>query len=667
MCGIAGFYSPENKFNEDHLRAMTDSLKHRGPDAEGFYCNDAVGLGHRRLSIIDLSSRANQPMKALNDRYVIVYNGEVYNFGEIGAKLQKIAMPGDKVNFRTSSDTEVLLEAFSKFGTDFVHELNGMFAFAIYDIQLKDLYLFRDRIGIKPLYYYWDGKNFAFASELKAIKTLPGIELKINTNSIRNFLHLGFIPAPDSIYENIHKLHSGSWMKINDKGIEIKKYWNLKGKITNDVIRDKNQAMVRMSDLLISSVQYQLKSDVPFGVFLSGGIDSSLVTAQAVMLSSLKVNTFSIGFEENSHNESEYAKAVARYLGTDHHEFMVSYKDAINLIDSITDTYDEPFADSSCIPTMLVSKLAKQYVTVTLSGEGGDELFFGYGAYKWAHRLNNPFMQAIRLPASALLGRLSSRYKRVSKLLHYEDSRDKMSHIFSQEQCMFTDNEIDHMLTDEFLSAVETPVSKSFQSLLRVFYDRGHDGMISVSERKLNVMEQQALYDLEVYLQDDLLTKVDRASMKFSIETRVPYLDHRLIEFALNIAPELKYHGGVYKYILKEILYQYIPKRLFDRPKQGFSIPLNKWLHTALRYLVEDYLCEPVIKKFGVVKYEEVERLKQEFFTGSDYLFNRIWLLITLHMWFVKNESHHVIAGVSPLTVEGTSSGKVSGAFDLLK
>lgn len=638
MCGIAGFFSyHKQSFTESHLRVMTDLLQHRGPDASGLFYDGIAGLGHRRLSIIDLSSRANQPMVSGNNRYVISYNGEVYNFREIGARLKTTNRNKDDVLLKTSSDTEVILEAFVAYGTDFVNQLNGMFAIAIYDKELKELFLFRDRLGIKPLFYYWDEENFVFSSELKSLKKIDVIPKVINKDAVRDFLHLGYIPTPGSIYNNIFKMNPGSFLKITKDGIEYTKYWNLKNKIGSNVIEDKEQALVKLSDLIISSVQYQLKSDVPFGVFLSGGIDSSLVTAQAVGLSSVKVNTFSIGFEENTHNESEYAKAIAKYLGTDHHEFIVSYKDAIQLIDPVLEAYDEPFADSSAIPTMLVSKLAKQYVTVTLSGEGGDELFFGYGAYKWARWLDNPFMQFGRKPLSWVFSHMPNRYQRVSKLLDYRDPKKIRSHIFSQEQYMFTEWELDDLLENDFKGTSEVKENFRSTSLLRI-YDEPYDfKSINVKERKLNAMEMQALFDLQYYLSDDLLTKVDRASMRYSLETRVPYLDHRVVEFALNLSPHLKYKNGISKYILKQILFQYIPKQLFDRPKQGFAIPLNTWLRNELRYLIDEFLSEEMINKFGIVNYETVKTLIKSFFGGKDYLYNRIWLLIVLHSWYNKN------------------------------
>jgi asparagine synthase (glutamine-hydrolysing) len=639
MCGIAGFFSTDGFFKKEQIQLMTDRVMHRGPDSGGEFHDEYCSLGHRRLSIIDLSNRASQPMTSNSGRYVIVYNGEVYNYREVGAKFGRISHGSPDFTFKSSSDTEVILEAFAKHGQDFVHELNGMFAFAIFDKQEKELYLYRDRVGIKPLYYYWDGRNFAFASELKSLTCLEQIPLTINHAAVNRFLHFGYVPAPHSIYENIFKLESGSMLKVNAKGLENKKYWNIHNKISSNVITRQDQALVKISDLLISSVQYQLKSDVPFGVFLSGGIDSSLITAQATILSTMKVNTFSIGFEENSHNESEYAKAVANYLGTSHHEFIISYKDALKLIDTITDTYDEPFADSSCIPTMLVSKLASQYVRVTLSGEGGDELFLGYGAYIWADRLSNPLVRLARKPAADILSRMSSRYQRVAKLLDYEKSRSLRSHIFSQEQYLFTEKEIEGLLKHQ--QEVSISESDRFYSghYMKWAMDPNAEGGVAVQERKLKAIELQALYDVENYLQDDLLTKVDRASMKYSLETRVPYLDHRIVEMALNISPDLKYRDGITKYILKKVLYQYVPKHLFDKPKQGFAIPLNKWLKSSLKYLIDDYLSEATVNKYGVLNYAAVDACKASYLSGADYMYNRLWQLIILQMFLEKHHS----------------------------
>jgi len=625
MCGLSGFYSKQNFFSKEDLERMTQVLAHRGPDAEGYFSDEVVGLGHKRLSIIDLSEEANQPMHSHNNRYVMVYNGEVYNYQEISNEIKMNASPGQNVMFSTSSDSEAILEAFSHYGPAFVEKLNGMFVIVIYDKQTHELFIFRDRIGIKPLFYFWDGKNFAFASELKSLALLNQIPRKLNRSAIRDFLHLGYVPTPASIYQSINKLDAGCYLKVSDGSMETYRYWNVTSKLQSDVLEDKRMAMVKLSDLLISSVQYQLKSDVPFGIFLSGGIDSSLVTAHAVELSSVKVNTFSIGFEESRYDESQYARKIANYLGTSHHEFIVSYKDAIPLVDKMISIYDEPFADSSAIPTMLVSKLAKQHVTVVLSGEGGDELFFGYGYYQWARRLNNPLVKIFHKQIADLLKQIpDNRYKRGATLFDYSDIKNIRSHIFSQEQYYFSEDELKKLVVPDYL--INDYGIRHMNSSLLV-------SPSEVKDREFDVMEKQAIFDIYYYLKDDLLAKVDRASMQYALETRVPYLDHRIVEFALNLSPKLKFRNGETKYILKQVLYQYIPEHFFKRRKQGFSIPMNLWLMNELRYLIDDYLNKNIIEKYGIVNYTEVEKLKEDFFAGRNYLYNRLWLLIVLHKW----------------------------------
>jgi asparagine synthase (glutamine-hydrolysing) len=381
----------------------------------------------------------------------------------------------------------------------------------------------------------------------------------------------------------------------------------------------------------MSSVQYQLRSDVPFGVFLSGGIDSSLVTAQAVQLSGIKINTFSIGFEENKYNESAFARAVAKHLHTQHHEFIVSYKDAIQLIGDGFESYDEPNADSSIIPTMLVSKLAREHVTVSLSGEGGDELFFGYGTYQWARRLSTPVYSYLGNSTAKVLTHFSSKYQRISKMLDTSASLNKRSHIFSQEQYYFTHKEIDQLAEPEFIEAGFLAAIEDFEKITNI------QDLSGKKKRNLSAMEKQALFDLQYYLPDDLLTKVDRASMRYSLETRVPFLDHRIIEFAINLSSELKYHKKIPKYILKQILYKYVPEELFNRPKQGFSIPLAKWLRNELNYLISEHLNKENIDRTGFVKSSYVQKLVKDFLAGNDYLFMRVWLLITLHKWAKDN------------------------------
>jgi asparagine synthase (glutamine-hydrolysing) len=601
MCGICGYFSNNNKFSEEDLIKMSSAIAHRGPDAEGFFHSEIAGLGHRRLSIIDLSASANQPMHSHNNRYVMVFNGEIYNFKEINTGF----------NMNTSSDSEVILEAFALWGPEFVNRLNGMFAVTIYDKEEKTFYFFRDRIGIKPLYYYWDGQNFAFASELKALKTSGYINNNISINylAINEYLHLGYIPEPHSIYDKIFKFPAGSWAKLNSRGFEIKKYWSINDKISDKLITNENEAKERLKELLISSVKYRMISDVPFGTFLSGGIDSSLVTAIAQSLSAEPVKTFNIRFEDSEYDESPFARAVSKYLGTNHHEYTVTKKDGIEMIPELMNIYDEPFADSSAIPTLLVSKMAKQHVTMTLSGDGGDELFMGYGAYKWAARLNNPFAKNFRAPIKGALSLLSNRYKRVSHLFEKVSKDQLCSHIFSQEQYLFSRTEIKRILNPEFYHGFQLDERPTLA-------------------RKLTPAEEQSLFDLKYYLKDDLLVKVDRASMHYSLETRVPLLDYRIVEFAYNLHPSLRSKDGVSKYLLKKVLYDFVPSNYFNRPKYGFAVPLQKWMKSDLNFLLTGYLSETNIKEMKILNYPYIGKLKY-YFSGKEYryLYNRLWQL----------------------------------------
>ena len=607
MCGIAGIYNPKG-VHQEMVKQMTDAISHRGPDAEGFFVDGEFGLGHRRLSIIDLSTAANQPMQSNCGRYWMVFNGEVYNYHDIAKELD--------VQLKTCGDSEVILEAFAKWGPQMINRLNGMFTIAIFDTLEKKLFLFRDRLGIKPLCVYRHNGIIAFGSELKVITALKELKLTVNQQAIPYFLHLGYIPQPLSIYNEVEKFPSGSWAVTDGKSFQTERYWNPHDKITPNIISDEREAKKQLSELLQASVSRRLMADVPFGTFLSGGIDSSLITALAQNSSSEKLKTFSIGFDNAKHDESGFARQVSEHLGTEHHEYCVTEKDALELVTDILPQYDEPYADSSAIPTMLVSKMARQEVTMTLSGDGGDELFHGYGMYNWAERLANPAIQALSWPISKALSFGDDRYKRIAKVFDTSNSPQLHSHIFSQEQYMFSGAEINRLLVNQ---------EPNTFSLLAM------DNSLS---RKLSPAEFQALFDIDFYLKDDLLTKVDRASMKYSLETRVPILDHTVVEFALNLDPKLKAKNGVQKHLLKEVLYEFVPKEIFDRPKWGFSVPLDKWLKKDLSFLIDEYLCEQKVREIGVVKWQEVETLKRKFSLGQTHLYNRIWLLILLHQWF---------------------------------
>lgn len=611
MCGIAGFYSLQKQFSETDLRAMTDSLQHRGPDADGYFVNEekTCALGHRRLSIIDLSEAANQPMFSHSGRYVIVFNGEVYNFQEITKQLN--------ISTTTTSDTEIILEVFEQKGVEFVHLLNGMFALAIYDIQEKSLHLFRDRLGVKPLYFFSHDGNFAFGSEIKALMQSAFVksQVKVYRPSVYTFLYTGYIPEPFTIYDKIQRLPAGSYAVIKNGSIEVKSYWKLEEKVEAKVNSDFKSAKKELKELLISSVRYRMISDVPFGTFLSGGIDSSIVTAIAQSISEKPVKTFSIGFKEAKFNESEYARRVSDHLGTQHQEFTVTENDALDLIDKMMTAYDEPYADSSAIPTMLVSKLARKHVTMTLSGDGGDELFLGYGMYDWAKRLNNPLIKFLRKPIASSLSKMGTRYKRASGVFNYKSMQRIKSHIFSQEQYFFSEDELDELLQPEYREHIL--FNEDFTQL----------------RRNLSAQEEQALFDIKHYLKDDLLVKVDIASMQFSLEARTPFLDYRVVEFALNLSEDLKQKNGTTKYLLKEVLYDFVPKEFFNRPKWGFSIPLIKWLKKDLHYLIEKHLSEEMVMKLSIVKPEQVKLLITRFESGEDFLYNRLWVLILLHKW----------------------------------
>tara|TARA_B100001094_G_C18181758_1_gene801317 strand:- start:458 stop:2290 length:1833 start_codon:yes stop_codon:yes gene_type:complete len=609
MCGINGVFSNTISNKYDIVQAMNSKIMHRGPDASGIYQEGNFVLGHVRLSIIDLSDAANQPFE--DDTHVLVYNGEVYNFEELKAKY--------KFNCKTNSDTEVIFHGLKKFGPKFLEELNGMFALAFMDKESKEVVIARDRLGIKPLYYFEKDGCLAFSSELKGLKQihkdLGGFT--INHQSINSFLHLGYIPKPLTIYKEVKKFPQGTYGVYKNGELKKQQYWSAYSSVNPEVIKDEYHAKKELNELLYSSIEYRLKSDVPFGTFLSGGIDSSIVSAIAQEVSDQKIKTFSIGFNNPKFNEAEFAKEVANHIGSDHHEFMVDENDAKELVGDIVNYFDEPFGDSSAIPTMLVSRLARQEVTMTLSGDGGDELFHGYGFYNWANRLSKPIIKMGRKLIGTALGFGDNRMKRASNLFTYPKGQLK-SHIFSQEQYYFTQSEIKELLVD---------LSK-------------YPGFMDVEpglSRVLSPKESQSLFDINYYLRDDLLTKVDIASMKYSLETRVPILDHRIVEFALNLDEGLKIKNGDQKYLLKQVLYDHVPKGIFDRPKRGFSVPLQKWLETDLKYLIDQNLSLESIESCGLVKYEKVKEILHRFAAGESYLFTRIWALVVLHEWYKKN------------------------------
>ncbi len=619
MCGISGYISNNKKISREDFIRTTNAMHHRGPDAEGFYENEnqSVMLGHKRLSIIDLSPASNQPFFSSCGRYVIVYNGELYNYREIREQLQ--------LQTRTTGDTEVILEAYVKAGVQSFALLNGMFAFIIYDILEEKVIVCRDRVGIKPLFCYFDEERLAFASEIKALKGLPDFRKDIHYEIIPEFLHLGFISEPNTIFKQVSKFPAGCYAVFSVKDVNpgfvlpVERYWNLKDAIEPDVHRDFATTKKALKELLIDSVDKQLVSDVPVGSFLSGGIDSSLVTAIAASLKKDTIKTFSIGYDSKKYDESEYALKIAQHLKTEHHAFRLTEDEVEGILSDIITHYDEPFADASAYPTMIVSKLARKHVTVTLSGDGADELFLGYGMYNWASRLDNPVVQTFRKPVFWATQYANQKYKRGGLLLDYPSQAHIRSHIFSQEQYFHSEKDLKHLLLDE-----------TFE------FDRINEPITGI-RRELSAKGKQSLWDVNYYLKDDLLVKVDRASMKYSLESRVPYLDHRVVEYAVNIDPNLRYHKGVSKYILKEILYDYLPREYFNRPKWGFAIPLPYWLKGRFSYLLDKYLNNVIINKYDILTNLYVQDLKNRFLAGEEYLYGRLWTIIILHWWLEEN------------------------------
>lgn len=607
MCGILGYYN-RNYSKESFLQA-TESIAHRGPDNTEIYQNDKVGLGHQRLSILDLTTAANQPIFSHCNRYIMVYNGEVYNFKELASRHQ--------LHLKTNSDTEVILQAFVKLGNVFVNELNGMFAIAIYDTQNNELHLFRDRIGIKPLYLYRNEQTFAFSSEIKALVSLINKDnLSINKNACGEFLHYGYIPGNKTIYNEIEAIPAGNYVKISGQQLLLEPYWSIENNIQSETIVNEIEAKDTLDKLLNKSVSERLISDVPLGTFLSGGVDSSLVTALAAQNSNSSINTFSIGFKEAKHNESEYARKVSKHLNTNHHEFILTEDDALHELEKVMDQYDQPFSDSSALPTYLVSKMAKKHVSVCLSGDGGDELFMGYGAYNWRKRFSNPILWHLRKPISKLLSTSSDHRKLRAANMFDAPTNNLASHIFSQEQYLFSREETNTLLKNN----INYHALDEFKT-----------------KRQLSVVEKQSLFDLRNYLKDDLLVKVDIASMANSLEVRVPILSHEVIEYAINIDESLKLkNNNSQKYILKEVLYNYVPKELFDRPKWGFSIPLSNWLQKELSYLIERYLNEETVNAVGLYNTAIVMDYVSRFNNGETYLYNRLWVMLLLNKFLLE-------------------------------
>ena len=635
MCGITGIYSPGKIINTAILSAMTDTLRHRGPDHSGTYINPngTVGLGHTRLSIIDLSERGNQPMASDDGRVQASYNGEIYNYREIREELR---LKGHV--FKTNSDTEVLVRSYEQWGIECLHKFIGMFALAIWDERKNRLYLARDRVGIKPLYYYRENGLFLFGSELKAIMKHPGFEKRINPEGLALFLRYNYIRSPHTIFENTFKLEPGHYLCLHEGRLENHKYWDVTESYNAkpyDI--GEEEACDMLEETMLDSLKYRLVSDVPVGLFLSGGIDSSIVATLLQKNISSPLKTFTIGFEQERYNEAVWAKKLAEHLGTEHTEFYVSEDTALETVSDIPSIYDEPFGDTSSIPTCILSRLAREHVKVVMSGDGGDELFCGYNYYAKSVRLANAVGKmpgAVRNGLKAALSCLSvGKFESVGKTLgcswltkrtrNYERNRAALLGIMEKD------------MAEMYRRRLGTWAPEDFPGIFREnrnFHDETFEADFAAI-RSGELWTQMLYADFNVWLPDDILTKVDRASMSTGLEAREPLLDHRVVDLAARIPLDLKYRNGESKYLLKKILSRHIPRELYERPKKGFASPVDSWLRGRLRPLVENYLGPDAIRKSGVFDPEEISRWKDRFYNYSSPGAPRIWNLLMFQMW----------------------------------
>lgn len=623
MCGFTGLIDFTKSSNQQVLIDMINTLHHRGPDNntaiifETAHCQ--IGFAHARLSIIDLSEGANQPMNYKN--FTIIFNGEIYNFQEIINELVALGH-----HFNLHSDTEMILHAYEQWGDNCVDKFIGMFSIVLYDKNLKQIIFFRDRAGVKPLYYYFENDLFLFGSELKAIVAHHKLEKTLNSDAIGQYFKYAYIAAPLTIYSNVFKLPSATIGKLDlvSKKFEFKNYWDvnkfyLKAKSKNISFED---AKIELHRLLESAINYRKVADVPIGVFLSGGIDSSLVTAILQKGSSTKVKTFTIGFEAGN-NEAPFAKHIANHLNTEHHEFYCTLKEGENLIKKLSFHYDEPFADSSAIPTLFVSQMASQKVKVVLSADGGDEVFCGYNSYSQLENytailnktrfFNGKLLSLIAQIIAYFLPRTSFQKRKFKALsLIFKAPKQFQQSILFEEFQTLSNSILDKLLVKK------TNLKSIFNTDVNNFQDATSMAMA---------------IDYKNYLQYDILTKVDRATMAFSIEGREPLLDHRLIEFAAQLPTEFKFKNGVKKHILKEILYTYIPKKFMDRPKAGFSVPIYDWLKGDLSYLLDDYLNRESILESKMFNVDFIIKLVKDFKKNRLPDETLIWKLLIFQMW----------------------------------
>tara|TARA_R110002072_G_scaffold20688_4_gene74882 strand:+ start:39619 stop:41535 length:1917 start_codon:yes stop_codon:yes gene_type:complete len=635
MCGIAGYIDFNKISTRDNLVSMTDVLSHRGPDGADYeqfqYKTAIIGLGHRRLSIIDLSENAKQPMHYKH--FTLCFNGEIYNFEEIKAQLTELGH-----SFKMESDSEMILHAYEEWGEKCMDKFIGMFVFSILDEKKHQFFCVRDRTGVKPFFYYFKDGLFLFSSELKSFHEHPNFSKEINTDAVASYMQYGNVPTPHCIFKDCKKMNAGHYFTIdlqnppkNIERINQIQYWNVydfynapKLDLTYD------EAKIQTEELLLSSFNYRMVADVPVGVFLSGGYDSACVTALLQKDRAEKLKTFTIGVPDIGLNEAPYAKDVAKHLGTDHTEINCTEKEAIDMIPDLPYFFDEPFADSSAIPTTLVSKMARKKVTVVLSADGGDEIFAGYNRYDYMMRYGkklNGIPSIVRKSMTGIMEKVSSEKIPILKNKYnfhnrYEKLKNVLSNPSNENIMLSLSQQFTNFQMKEFMNLSFNELSTNYLS--------------KELKNEYSPLSYMMAIDYQTYLIDDILQKVDRATMTHSLEGREPFLDHRIIEFAARLPNEFKYHEGVKKRIVRDIVHQYVPKELMDRPKMGFAIPIANWLNNELKELVEEYISESKIKEDQIFNWEYISKIKEGFFNGKKEYDTKIWYILMFQMWYQR-------------------------------
>jgi len=628
MCGIVGFCDFSNSLNGEILSKMTLSLAHRGPDAEGSFFEKkekySIGFGHRRLSILDLSDRGKQPFQ--RDNLTIVFNGEIYNFREIRQELIQ-----NGFSFQTETDTEVILVAYKMWGMESINRFVGMFAYALYDHGKSIVYMVKDRVGVKPLYCYYDQKVLLFASELKAFHQNPLFKKNIDTNALSLYLKYNYIPTPYCIFQNTRKVQPGHYLKfsLQTKSLEEIKYW--------DVIDAYNQpklsisyedAVAETDKILTKAFNYRMVADVPVGVFLSGGYDSSAVAAILQKERTDKIKTFTIGFHEQKFNEATEAKKIANYLGTDHTEYYCTAKDALEVFHTLPQVYDEPFADNSVVPTILVSQLARKSVTVALSGDGGDEIFAGYNKFMQARNYTEKIPTSIQYLLAKGMKAIHPKHLPYFRNTYNFSSRyEKMQKIWETHSPYVALKCISHYITEQEIQKILKPTCHEPKTYFDI-----EDALSGNND----VLNKLLAIDYKTFLLDNNLVKIDRASMSVGLEGREPFLDQHIIEFVSRLPSNYKIRNGVTKSLLKSVVHKYIEPKLMDRPKMPFIAPLTVWFKNEMKELLFEYLNESNLKSQNLFNEKEIIAWRDQYLKGNEISHQKIWNILLFQLWYNK-------------------------------